>query len=278
MIFSGVKAIQIPEGSVKQIECNGVILWSAVEAEPQLVTGSFTDTYSILKGYDCITNLKQTGKCLQSGNPTPTNPIDIYCNNGKLVYTNGVSVSGNPEIITVYADGIQEQTAHVENLFSCNQHYDEQDIITGEVTRRTAVLVLKGTESITKYSGTIYQVSPGVTCSYPNKVVCTHYTGISSGTAASRVGSNQIKFGYTSSAQARYIYVNDPRFSSADDLKAEFARLYNAGTPVMLIYCKSSQSTEQVTAQPLSLATGANQIVTTAGVSGISFDIEYWSK
>ena len=275
MIFSNVKEIVIPEGNVKEITVNGVVLWSGIDSEPVIVNDSFVDSYIITKGYDCITQLIQYGKCTQSTNPTPTNPVDIFCNNGKLAYSNGVTTIGTPEIITL--TGEQVRTISAENLFSCNQHYDEQDIVTGEITRRTAIRVLTGTESVSGSNGS-FTISTSITCSYPNKVVCTHYTGVASSTGGSRMGNNQIKYGYNSATLSKNIYVKDNRFSTSTEFKAELARLYNEGTPVMLIYPPANANTSQTTPQSLPISSGTTTIVTTANVSGINFDIKYWTR
>lgn len=58
---------------------------------------------------------------------------------GNVVDDYELAVVGTPEVLTV-----GEQTATVANLFSTGTVHDEQDIISGAVTRRTAVSVVGG--------------------------------------------------------------------------------------------------------------------------------------
>lgn len=58
-------------------------------------------------------------------------------------HLNTVTVDGTPEVLT-----IGEQTASVVNLFSSSTYADEQDIITGTVTRKVEVTASNGTITI----------------------------------------------------------------------------------------------------------------------------------
>ena len=58
-------------------------------------------------------------------------------------HLNRLEVVGTPEVLTVSANGTA-QTASVVNLFSTGTVYDEQDIISGVVTRKTEVVVSGG--------------------------------------------------------------------------------------------------------------------------------------
>ena len=62
---------------------------------------------------------------------------------GNVVDDYELAVVGTPEVLTV-----GEQTATVANLFSTGTVHDEQDIISGTVTRRTAVSVSGGTITV----------------------------------------------------------------------------------------------------------------------------------
>lgn len=57
-------------------------------------------------------------------------------------------VVGTPEVISVTADGATPQTASVVNLFSTGTVHDEHEVISGTVTRRTAVSVSGGVVTI----------------------------------------------------------------------------------------------------------------------------------
>lgn len=58
-------------------------------------------------------------------------------------HLNRLEVVGTPEVLTVSANG-NTQTASVVNLFSTGTVHDEQDIISGVVTRKTEVIVSNG--------------------------------------------------------------------------------------------------------------------------------------
>lgn len=58
-------------------------------------------------------------------------------------HLNALSVVGTPEVLT-----IGNQTAHVEDLFEVNGTADEQDIISGVVTRRVEVTITGGVITI----------------------------------------------------------------------------------------------------------------------------------
>ena len=68
-----------------------------------------------------------------------------------------ITVVGTPEVLTVSATGATTQTATVENLFAVGNYKDEQNLITGVVTRRTAVCVYDGTQTI----GDVYLSTTG---------------------------------------------------------------------------------------------------------------------
>lgn len=63
-----------------------------------------------------------------------------------------LSVVGTPEVITV-----EDQTASVESLLSVENTKDEQNIITGDVTRRCGVCIYDGTQDI----GDVYVSTTG---------------------------------------------------------------------------------------------------------------------
>ena len=57
-------------------------------------------------------------------------------------------VDGTTEVVTLSAVGVADQTVSVENLFAVGNVKDEQDIISGTVTRRCGVCVYDGTQSV----------------------------------------------------------------------------------------------------------------------------------
>lgn len=79
--FANVTEIRIPEGSVKKITHNGVILWQKVQGVVRTVSGIGS---VVLSRVINLIGIVQHGKTSQSGTPTPSAPVDIVCNNGAL--------------------------------------------------------------------------------------------------------------------------------------------------------------------------------------------------
>lgn len=87
---------------------------------------------------------------IQYGKVTTSNG-EMYCNNGKLVAVDDeLSVVGTPEVLTV-----GEQTATVENLLAVDNIADEQNIISGTVTRRCEAVISDGTTPSGRYIGEV---------------------------------------------------------------------------------------------------------------------------
>lgn len=72
-----------------------------------------------------------------------------------------LSVVGTDEVLAVTATGAASQTASVVNLFSTGTVHDEQEVISGTVTRRTAVSVSGGVITISALATPVTeQVTP----------------------------------------------------------------------------------------------------------------------
>ena len=186
-------------------------------------------------------------------------------------------VVGTPEVLSVTASGHTPQTASVANLYSVDDYRDEQDVISGVVTRRVGVKVLTGTEN-----WSYYQTSGGVSrfrltrrimeqrLSKKSPVVCSHY-----GTQlddADGTAYLQSAFGEA------YLYICDNRYTSEADFKAHIAEQYAAGTPVIVMYQLAEEVTESVTPQGLSTVNGTNVVSTVANVGGLDGSCEYAFK
>lgn len=87
--FANVTEIRIPEGSVKKITHNGVILWQKVQGVVRTVSGIGS---VVLSRVINLIGIVQHGKTSQSGTPTPSAPVDIVCNNGavRMVHRSGL--------------------------------------------------------------------------------------------------------------------------------------------------------------------------------------------
>lgn len=186
---------------------------------------------------------------------------------------------------SVYVDGTQEQlsigandTASVENLLSVGAYYDEQEILSGIVTRRIGILILDGTESYgtsSAYGAAFYIRNAANTWSANRNetVICSHFIGRST---ASQVQPVDTCF-FNSSG---HFYFRVPDNSDPAAFKSWVAAQYANGTPVMIVYNKlsSAETTETVAGQEINLADGTNYVSSTGSATPLSFDANYAIK
>lgn len=182
---------------------------------------------------------------------------------GEVVDDYEFVVDGTPEVLS-----LGEQTASVQNLYAVGDYKDEQEIISGAITRRVGVKVLDGTENwgaknatsgqtITRVSDMLNQSSA--------PLIVTHGEWSTSATKDSNkwrvvVGPYLAAF---------------PSQETTADFKAWLADQYANGTPVIVIYPLAEETTETVTGQSLRTKSGSNTVSATAEVSPIEVRIEY---
>lgn len=180
-----------------------------------------------------------------------------------------LTVVGTPEVLSVAG-----QTASVANLYAVGDYRDEQDLISGVVTRRVGVKVLDGTEN-----WSYYQTSGGVSqfritrrimeqrLSKKSPVVCSHYD-------TQLVDADGVAYLQSAFGEA-YLYICDNRYTSGVDFKAHIAEQYAAGTPVIVMYQLAEEVAESVTPQRLMTVKGTNTVSTVANVSPVDGSCEY---
>lgn len=220
-------------------------------------------------------SLTQYGKCTQASAPTPSARVNIVCNNGAIKWDSvnqRIYADGTPEVLTV-----GEQTASVENLFkiAANNYYadytDEQNIVSGIVTRKVGVKALDGTEDW-GYSAPVHTVKiPDAVTTELRKtpLLCTHYPIIDDGRSFNDTPNDTMFF-----TSGKNLGIKDSNKTS-EQMKAWLASQYAAGTPVIVLYPLAEETTESVTPQPLTTANGTNTVSVTAEVSDISLECEY---
>ena len=88
--------------------------------------------------------VKAFGLADQQITPAPDVPTGILCNNGGIgIDANGdITIIGNTETIK----DSKNNTVTCEPLLSLASYHDEQEILTGAITRRIGIKVLDGTE------------------------------------------------------------------------------------------------------------------------------------
>ena len=179
---------------------------------------------------------------------------------------------------TEYAPYYNGGTATTEMLLKVGNYQDEQEILSGAITRNVGVLVLDGTEGWTKssayigsfFSNSVYPAKPKQTGN-PN-VLCSH---------GFKVGD----LGEYSAAQPGACYWYAPttlnyKYDDGTATVAQFtqwlANQYAAGTPVIVIYPLATPTTESGTGQTLQVTGGDNVLeITQASLDGLELEAEY---
>lgn len=169
-----------------------------------------------------------------------------------------------------------EQTASVENLFEVNDYEDEQDVISGSVTRKVRVKILDGTEEWSASSAVsgVYLFYPAdmKPCNPPKNGKSTHFKGTSAATAS--MADMTVKNTYGSGGAAVLCMRFNGKTSVAD-FKAWLAEQYANGTPVIVLYPLATETTEQTTPQHLHTTSGTNIVDSTSNVSPVEAEIKY---
>ena len=164
------------------------------------------------------------------------------------------------------------QYATAENLYSVGDTKDTKEIISGAVDSKIDFVILDGTEdgygTSSVYGAAIYITSAAAKWK-ANKnggVLCTHF---SEGTASGTQPENTCFF----NASGHFYFRTD---KTTTQFKTWLAEQYAAGTPVMVMFVRSTPTTESVTPQPLTAAEGTNIVSATAEVSPIALACEYY--
>lgn len=181
------------------------------------------------------------GWAVQNGTPTPTNPVDIECNNWVLKVNNWV----------VYADWTQEtisdgtNTANAEMLLAISSDRDEQNLINWKITRKVKALVLDWTEWWTLTSsplGNIFKADI-LDDNMFSWLICTHFKN------GSPLEDNIVyKSAWLPTLQIRY--------DTATSVEEFIQFLENENTnwtPVIVLYSLNTPTKESVAWQTLAL-------------------------
>lgn len=193
-------------------------------------------------------------------------------------------ISVAPSSPILYADGSAEvlslegahsyQTASVKDLLAVGDYIDEQDVISGRVTRKVGVASFNGSENWVTMN---YGYSTDVIDDFPNVgfiPLCTHFMGKNSASAA----TDTIRIYFTSGGVPRTYFFVDKTvddFSTVDKFTAWLASQYAAGTPVIVVYPLATPTTENVTPQPLNTTAGSNTFADVAEISNPKYNIIY---
>jgi len=189
---------------------------------------------------------------------------------------------------TTYVPYFDGGTATAEMLLGIWDYKDEQEVISGAVTRNVGIKVLDGTEEWHTASGTplrFYLTLPNG--SYKNTVAftpyCTHCQGQLSATgSAATVGSvtDGVGFWYKNGASSDFeMYLRLGSVTSITDattLKSYLSQQYANGTPVIIVYPLGTPTTETVTWQSLSVQSWTNSVeITQASIDDLPLEVTY---
>lgn len=154
---------------------------------------------------------------------------------------------------TEYEPYFNGGTATAEMLLKVGTYQDEQEILSGNVTRKIGVKVLDGTESWTMGQSFYCDTLTGV-LQADHSCYCTHYQGIMN-TSAVVTDSNTCSVGYHIGSDIDWnrlcIYADRSLYATAQDFANYLADQYAAGTPVIVIYPLNASTTETVSPQKL---------------------------
>ena len=185
----------------------------------------------------------------------------------------------------IYTDGTVEtvqdshnNTATATDLLAVGTIKDEQEVLTGAVTRNIGVKVLDGTENWVKGSSLFYSDTVITDFDTENNFTayCTHYLGTDNSSAPAN-DSNCIRLYKISNGNKRTgIYAVRADYADAQAFADFLAQQYQAGTPVTIVYPLDTATTETVTGQTLTTKSGSNTIeITQASISNLPLEASY---
>jgi hypothetical protein len=197
-------------------------------------------------------------------------------------YASGVNTSATISNIqieegstaTPYVPYFNGGTTTAEMLLKVGDYQDQQDIISGDVTRRVGVKVLDGTENWAakdQYGRTSISVND-LYYEMPRRVkaLCSHFENLHNEEAITDVTVGQF---YIAPTKSIYFHISQ---TTTNDFKTWLADQYAAGTPVIVVYPLATPTTEQVDGQYLYTTDGVNTVSSTSSLESVTAKITYY--
>lgn len=213
------------------------------------------------------------------------NVVGMYDTVSGTFYTNagtGVFIAGTPlgdgEVLKLTPSN---DTAGVANLLKIDNYKDEQEIITGAITHNCKVAILTGQETGWMRHSTYYWFYNSETgYDWPASrvpVICSILPNLPLNSSQGQAGQF-VSVGHNSGTSSRIIVANNfSAETTVADFKQWLADLYEAGTPLIVVYPATTPYTE-VSPVPQTMQTTAGDNVldiVQAGMSGLEVETCY---
>lgn len=168
-------------------------------------------------------------------------------------------------------------TATAEILLKVGDYQDQQEILSGAITRNVGIKVLDGTENFETATATnCYSLTNTLgTGNFSNRtIVCSHFA--STPTLPSTSARQGLAFIVNKGSEYTIAFGARTQFSTLTLWTQWLADQYAAGTPVIVIYPLATPTTESVTGQTLQVTDGDNTLeITQASLPGLELEAEY---
>ena len=244
-------------------------------------TISFVGNVSRVVTYDGTSTVVYTITAGARKRATVTLPTDgeiwLFCANASAAAAIADVMVELGSTATEYEPYFDGGTATAEMLLKVGNYQDEQEILSGAITRKVGVKVLDGTETFTvSSSGAMITQIPDVAIGATNNPINTHFALETSSTSVA-VGTQ--RFGASAGKIYSINYYMKPLTTmTVSNFQQWLADQHNAGTPVIIIYPLATPTTETVTGQALQVTSGDNVLeITQASLDNLELEATYKS-
>ena len=274
---------------------------TTVTSDLTVSTKSLTIGSLQLKSYYKYIKIKRQGEWIANFVPAKRNSdgeagfYDLINNRfiGASYFTAGPEVSDPVEI---YTDGTVEtikdslnNTATAEMLLKVGDYQDEQEILSGVVTRKVGVKVLDGTENwvfSTVWLNYMYSLEVSDLYAEASSVAsnrkspyCTHFGRSESWLGGSQRADMVQAYQPTTGDAILGLGYGTPSAANLATFKAWLATQYAAGTPVIVVYPLATPTTESVAGQTLQVTDGDNTLeITQASLNNLELEAKYQAE
>lgn len=178
---------------------------------------------------------------------------------------------------TAYEPYYNGGTATAEMLLKVGTYQDNQELLTGNITRNVGIKVLDGTESWIDTAGnapyrlSIPDMATGATIGKNNVFgFCSHFQAVSNNSSWATY-QNMVS---AASANASLLFRYQNNTSTLNNFKQYLADQYANGTPVIVVYLIATPTTETVSGQSLT-ASGNCTVTATGSLDNLELEVSY---